>query len=480
MKRPSVPALVLLSSIVASMPGPVLAWDPATTHAGLTGQALAASKFHTTLARRLGRALGSFEPLRLDASTLDPDTARGLKSRLEALDSAGGYRPDATGIATAAAWVRAGAVLAKTPPERGRHHFMEPRTRTGLDDGPGLSGTMHAARLTLDDGATVRDSATGLAFDLEGMSALDWFRSPQNDLGLNAFLDNWALAVSSPRPNQRETALVRALLALGGVLAILEDAGQPAFVRNDFRGEFLAHDTGSALERFVADRYGSVALPAAHDPVSRPDLESFFAAADGKGLAQATQSRFFSPGTLPQDFRWSNGQSPADAAGVANASLRFPAPTVAALDLRQAERTRYVVREGLRVLAYQRVSDRVHFFLDQAVHEDLARRWLPEVEGYAAGMVDHLLRATVHVSVAEGKAEVTVVGVMAMLGPAATLHVYFEDDAGARTEFASQPLRSDQPAFFAIPKGARKVAAFVRGQDAGGDFVAAAEAHVPQ
>jgi hypothetical protein len=78
--------------------------------------------------------------------------------------------------------------LAKTPPERGRHHFFEPQTRTGLDDGPGLSGTVHAARLTFDDGATVRDSATGLAFDLEGRPALDWLRSPQNDLGLGAVL----------------------------------------------------------------------------------------------------------------------------------------------------------------------------------------------------------------------------------------------------------------------------------------------------
>ena len=126
---------------------------------------------------------------------------------------------------------------------------------------------MHAARLTFDDGATVRDSATGLAFDLEGMPALEWLRSPRNDLGLNAFFDNWVLAVSAPQAVQRETALARALLALGGTLSLLEDAGQPAFVRNDFRGEFLTHDSGSAIERFVADRYGSVGLPPSETPL---------------------------------------------------------------------------------------------------------------------------------------------------------------------------------------------------------------------
>jgi len=41
---------------------------------------------------------------------------------------------------------------------------------------------------------------------------------------------------------------VRALLALGGTLTVLEDMGQPAFVRNDFRVEFLSHDAGSELE----------------------------------------------------------------------------------------------------------------------------------------------------------------------------------------------------------------------------------------
>ena len=128
-------AAVVLAGLALLPAKSALAWDPATTHAGLTEGALEASKFHTTLAHQLGRALGSLEPLRLDANALDADIARDLRIRLEALDSAGGYRPNAEGVATASAWVRAGAVLAKTPPERGRHHFFEPKTRTGLDDG---------------------------------------------------------------------------------------------------------------------------------------------------------------------------------------------------------------------------------------------------------------------------------------------------------------------------------------------------------
>ncbi len=472
-------APVVLAGLVLLPAKRALAWDPATTHAGLTERALEASKFHATLAHQLGRALGSLEPLHLDVNTLDADVGRELKARLDALDSAGGYRPSAEGIATASAWVRAGAVLAKTPPERGRHHFFEPKTRTGLDDGPGLSGTVHAARLTFDDGATVRDSATGLAFDLEGMPALDWLRSPRNDLGLGAFFDNWVLAVSAPQAVQRETALARALLALGGALSLLEDAGQPAFVRNDFRGEFLTQDSGSALERFVADRYGSVGLPPATAPVSRPDLDSYFVAADGNGLAQATQRRFFSPGTLPQDFHCDPKQTSSELANVANRSLRFPEPTVTPLDVRHAGRTHYVVREGTRMLAYQRNGDKLHFFLDQAVQEDLARRWLPEVEAYAAGMIDHLLRAKLQIVVAENKAEVTLTGTFAPVEPGAMLHVYCEDEAGVRTELASRSMGGEPSASFVVPGGTRKVAVYVRGRDGAGGFVGAAEARVP-
>jgi hypothetical protein len=473
------PFLLMIAVGSVLQPRLALAWDPATTHAGLTERALAVSKFHATLAHQLGRALGSLEPLRLDLSALEPNAGRSLKARLDALDPAGGYRPSAEGIATASAWVRAGAVLAKTPPERGRHHFFEPRTRTGLDDGPGLSGTVHVARLTLDDGATVRDSATGQAFALEGMPAIDWLRSSQNDLGLTALLDNWVLAVKAPQAPQRETALAQALLALGGVLAVLEDAGQPAFVRNDFRGEFLAQDSGSAVERFVSDRYGSGSLPPAPTPVSRPDLDSYFVAADDNGLAQATQRRFFSAGTLPQDFRFIPGQTPSEIAGAANRSLRFPEPKVTALDLRQAGRTRYVVRDGIRVLAYQRNADRVHFFLDQAVHADVARRWLPQVEAYAAGMIDHLLRAKLEIVIADNMAQVTVTGTVTPTEATFAVHMLCEDDAGVRSEFAAQTPHGDVPLSFEIPKGARKVAAYLRGQDSAGVFVAAAEVRVP-
>ena len=50
--------------------------------------------------------------------------------------------------------------------------------------------------------------------------------------------------------------------------------------------------------------------------------------------------------------------------------------------------------EGRRALGYERMPGRVRFFLDEQVYSDAARALLPEVAGYAAGLVEHLLRGS--------------------------------------------------------------------------------------
>ncbi len=455
------------------------AWDPSTTHAGLTERALQASHFHRILAHQLGRALGAFEPVHLEFADLHADRARSLRARLTLLDPAGGYRPTEAGIATASAWVRAGAVLELTPPERGRNHFLDPRTRTGLDDGPGLSGAWYALRQTFDTGATVRQTATGQTFALSGMSALEWLESPANDLGLPVFFASWERAASAGAAGERDTAFARGLLALGGILSVLEDLGQPAFVRNDFRGEFLRHDTGSEFEAFVAKAYGAVALPAAETPVSRADWQSYFVAGDGNGLAQETQRSFFSPGSTPKDFVCEAGDLPSDLVRQANLSLRFPEPSLTSLDIQPDGRTHYVMRKGVRILAYQRIGRTLHFFLDPAVYADSAARWLPHIEAYAAGLIDLLLRARVVVTIAAGKASLTVEGTRGAIATGARLRILVDNPNGERKQISSTTFRPGVPISIAVPAGARRIVGLVRGHDSAGEFVAIGQAAVP-
>ncbi len=66
MLRMIVPAALLLVTL------PARAYDPATTHAGLTEQAVLASELHRVLAHRLSRPLGLFEPSSSTAPTSTP------------------------------------------------------------------------------------------------------------------------------------------------------------------------------------------------------------------------------------------------------------------------------------------------------------------------------------------------------------------------------------------------------------------------
>jgi hypothetical protein len=460
------------------------AYDPATTHAGLTERAVLASTLHRVLSRRLGRPLGLLEPLQIHSRYFEPGARRALWARFEALDPAGGYRPGADGVAGALSWVVAGSVLAQTPPERGRNHFLDPSRRAGLDDAPGLTGVAHQLRMTFDQGTSVRDLATGNAFDMTGQSSLEWIVSPQNDLGLPALLDHLDHAVSAGEPAERESSLVRALLALGGLMSVLEDAGEPAHVRNDFRAAFLRQvgpsswDRGSAFERFVAGRYGRLGIPAPRAVRRRPTLESYFTAADGEGLADRTQRRFFSEGTVPEDVALDPGTNTRDVVEAARDSLAYPSPGLPSgtLELKQLGTPHYVVVEGRRQLGYVRVPGRVRFFLDDGVYADSARALLPEVAAYAAGLLDHLVRAGLTLTASGRQVTITLEGTSSPRN--ATLRLYAEDDAGRRRELpavAAVDLQAGHPLEIAAPAGVHRIAAVVRGQDAGGEFVAVGE-----
>lgn len=472
-----------LAAALVSSPASTWAYDPATTHAGLTERAVMASALHKVLSRRLGRPLGLLEPLQIHSKYLEPAVRRTLWARLGALDPAGGYRPGNDGSATAMSWVVAGAVLAKTPPERGRHHFFDPSNRKGLDDAPGLSGLAHELRLSLDDGATVREMATGTSFDLTGHSSLDWINSPTNDAGLPAMLDHLERSAVAAEAAQRESALVRALVALGGILAVLEDAGEPAHVRNDFRGSFLrkqgraSHETGSSFERYVSSRYGRAGLPAAGPPVRRPTLESYFTGTDGEGLADRTQRRFFSIGTLPEDPPVDPAMNTRDVLRLARESLAYPQPSITELSLKELGEKKYMVADGRRVLAYVRVPGRVRFFLDENIYADAARTLLPEIAGYVSGLLDHLLRAGLAVKVSGREATVTLEGVNGLAGEA-KVRVFGDDVLGARKEIWSGAIAAGQALTVAVPAGVKRVAAVVRASDAAGPFVAIGEAAV--
>jgi hypothetical protein len=237
----------------------------------------------------------------------------------------------------------------------------------------------------------------------------------------------------------------------------------------------------------VADYYGVGGIPSPPAAIGRPTVRAFFTAPDGQGLADRTQRRFFSEGTLPSDGVVEYETTAADLVREARRSLTYALPTLSHLDLRTMGVRRYVmVNDGdgaapRRLLAYERVPGRVRFFLDGRVHADTARVLLPEVAGYAAGLINHLFRAEVKLSRDGELVRATVVAPAGHItgGP---LRLYAEDGAGRRRELASFPAGAagaPEGVSVAVPKDARRIGAVQRGRDDAGPVVAIGELALP-
>lgn len=494
---------VALGALALAGPPPARAYDPATTHAGLTERSVLASGLHRVLARRLGRPLGLFEPIALRRQDLDSPAGRELLGRLALLDPAGGYRPGNDGVAPALAWVVAGSVVAQMPAERAGNLFYDPSRGSGLSQAGGVVEAGYSLRHLLDDG-TLRELAAGTAFNLTGVPATQWLASPDNDVGLSSFYAGLEAAVAAEEPVQRGTALAHALLALGGTLSVLQDAGEPAHVRNDFRDAYLGSggdgpfDRGSAFERFVSDAYGRSGVPAPLAPVERPTVMAYITAADAQGLADRTQRRFFSDGTLPEDAVVDRGSSADEVLADARESLPYGLPGLPGLTINgRLGKRRYVyaapeprpssARKAAprRLLAYERVPGRVRFMLDTAVYADSARVLLPEIGAYGAGLVDLLFRAEIRLDVAQGVARAAVVGARGAVRKG-EIRLYAEDGRGHRRLVGTLPARPAAPGEgeggvsaespgLSIPAGTRRLGAVLRGEDEAGELVAVAD-----
>jgi hypothetical protein len=475
MKRHLVAVVVALVATGKSAHG----YDPATTHAGLTERSVLASELHRVLARNLARPLGVFEPVVLAPGVLAAPEGRPLAARLATLDPSAGYSPGADGAASALAWVMAGAVIAGTPAERGQHLFYDPSRGSGLSQPGGVASLGNTFAQLFDTRGGLRAFFTGTAFNLTGRPSTEWLMAPENDVGLPVFYSQLDAAIAGAEPAQRATALARALLALGGTLAVLQEAGEPAHVRNDFRRSYLGNvgpsplDRGSAFERFVAESYGRMGVPPAGAPVKRPTVMAFITAADAQGLADRTQRRFFSDGSLPEDAVIDADTTTAEVMRDTRASLPYALPTVPRLELRELGVRRYALTADRRrrLFVYERVPGRVRFQMDEAVYADTARVLLPEIAAYGAGLIDHLFRATVALEIADGAATISISGAQGGVRKG-EIRVFGDDEGGARRALGTVPAAGGS---LAIPAGTKRVAAVLRGEDDAGELVAVGE-----
>jgi hypothetical protein len=432
--------MILVAAFLLALPAHAY---HAATHVGLTERAALASSLHAKLVQRLSRALGLYEPLALDGDERDP-SRRELLRRVGQLDPEGGLSPD-RGRLSALGWLVAGSAIEGVPADRTRNHFFDPTRGSGLDEvgGEALRTRIGAAASGV---GSVRGVFTGATFDGSGMASTDWLHAADNEWGLPRFFDELERSASAPTSAARDGALARALLAAGAIAHLVEDAGDPTLVRDDYRVALEA-DAGP-YERFVVVEYGRVGVPELDGaPIAKPHLSALIHDSDGSGLADRTQSRFFSPGTLPASGRYTRPQTAPGAAAAGYAAGAVP----------------HLVR-------YERTPRGLVWSLDERCFGDYARALLPETARYAAGALELLFRGRLEIVAANGSATISAHDVALGRGK---ISIYADVGDSARRLVRAQDLggATDGQSIFdvSLPAGARRVAAVFRGVDAAGE-----------
>lgn len=470
-------ACLLLAMLL--VPATSAAYEPAPTHPGLTARAMLASQLHGFLRKDCGLKLGLFQPLGLAASAMSPRDFSRLGRDLRRLDPSGGYAPDEHQVLRAAGWGMAGSVLAQIPASLNRHHFYCPPLRTGLDDRAPVLGTLLGFLAMLEGGDTVREFFTGTGFDLTGIPATRWIRHQHNRWSVDAFHDALAASITAPTPALRDHHLALALVALGGVLHVLQDMASPTQVRNDFVGGRLqklgssTFDRGSAYERFVARRYGQFGVPRYQGaPIRSERIEGFFTNPSWNGLADIASVGHFSPGTLPAPVQILESSDPGELRQRINGRLPLTKPSLGPIDLaclRRHERCHVMGKHGPLAAYHVDKEGQLRFFLDDSCHAATARHLLPLAVGYSTGLIDHLLRARIALTEDRGGLRLTNRGVPLK---AARAVVLAENGKGQRGVVAEPKLSlpaggKGELARFSptLPQGTRALYVLVRGTD---------------
>jgi hypothetical protein len=445
-------ATVLASILALGVATPALAWEPSSTHAGLTEQAALASRLHKRLVS-LGFGGGLFEPL-----TIPPADAPKLIEALRLLSPTHGAVPDARGRQVALGWLAAGAALADIPAKFGANHFFDPSTKQGWRDPS--RGVINA----LSD--KVREVIGRASLPQTGIPAPDWVTHKDNPFNLDNFYTQYAKAVSASTPGERARHMAAALVAAGSILHTLGDLGAPSRVR----GDEAAHleplgagpdDLGSRFERIAALAYGRLGVPAPSRIVTRTRIRDFFSTQDGQGLADLVARTYFSSNTLPENTRIGGKTF--------KPKLARPQPTVPdRLNLMAASRDEgTMLRDtaGTCLARYRVERGAVEFWLDDECMLEQVTAVLPEVSAFETGLLEFLLRGELDIQLTDS---VVVTG--ANLGPG-TVEIYAEDGRGIRTKLGGGNVAANQTELLraGAPGGAVRILAVYRGTDAQGE-----------
>ncbi len=487
--------LALLGLTLAATPAQ--AYDPGSTHAGMTQRAAEYQhRLHFWLKHVQGLALGAYEPIRLDVDRLDPAIRYLVRRHLRDLDPVQGYRPDDQWFDRAQAWLTAGSVLEGMPFSRGRNHFLDPRTGKGLHNATGRDALSFRLRVLdfMEGRGNFGGIWTGANFNLTGPSVLKWARDRYNPYRLETHYRHRLAALVSRTPAERRSHLAMALLTAGALLHLIQDMAVPAHVRNDFVTTYLAEQSNitlnraSAYEQQVLRAYGRAGIPAVKGQVPTfKRFNDFFTNKAHTGLADQTQRGFFSLGSLPKSRHLMGSDTPARIMKLVRKTQPYPLPRVGDLALRDSidHGLYYGTQDNPYLFAYRVTrAGQLEFQLDKKCYAATAERLVPQAVRFSAGLLAYLLRGSLTIKTADAKIQIRHSGPALSGG---TVQILWESASGQRIRIRAVKVGAVKPGAVlasiprsAVPKEARRIVAALSGKDAQGEpLVIGAMTRVP-
>lgn len=436
------------------------AWEAATTHAGLTEESALSADMHKRLLEQFGAKNGIYSLL-----TMPEADAPSLFQILRRLNPTHGYVPNAKGKMSAIAWLVAGSVVADVPSTQANNHYLDPRS------GKSLSGKT-AGGLGRRLGQLVTGVSKISQVRAGGEPANLWWKSPANGMGFVGFGDQFRKAVRSQSQGERNRHLAGTLLAAGSMLHVLQDMGSPAHVRDDLAAQEEQvspnlHDRGSRFERVAALAFGRLGIPRAKIVPKLSTLDAHFSNAAATGLADITESNYFSSSTLPgtTSVKRDAGSSVFREAIVER--LRRPAPSPhSRLDMvaaRNTEGATWRNADGVCLTRYRLRRAKVKFWIDDDCALEQLEAILPTVAGYGANFLQGLFPDDMSLRKTAGKLTVSVDKERYGIG---TLTFFADTADGTRSEFYSSADSSGVGASAPLPPGSsRRVTVLFDGKD---------------
>lgn len=428
-RRLLVSATVLCSALA---PQAADAWDPSTTHIGLTQRAAVDSAVHSRWMRSTELQRGLFTAVRLDPARLSPAQLRLVKKALRNAPAASGAQalggPGACPGAlaprstqrfcvdgdlwqqTALGWIELGMVAELVPPDRGQHHFVDRNDRTAANWRDGSArGWLLRSRSTRNNGAPLAGSANRTNFAGRAMSAVGWVADETDLLAPTQLHHHLERAYTSKTQGERDHHLALALICTGALLHVVQDLAVPAHARGDVQAFFqplseTRGDRGLVLQEYARQRFGRRALPKrspediAADrgrPLADSVVEHMLGDPDTgfEGLATFAATRFLSAGRLPPPVALSQDLTAEDAAATLLVDSGLdPVETEGAKLAPWPATAGYLLTATGRPLAAFERDDfgRIRTFLDEAVFRDTLALVLPQALGTSRSLLDHL------------------------------------------------------------------------------------------